>query len=86
MSTDKPLVDTNGPDVIAYQKRLALRRAARSPGSVFFNFIVFPLVVLATLWGYLAYDVTCLSEDCSSIEYRSQKILRENPLIGNHTT
>lgn len=83
MSTDGSSVDTKNPDTIAYQKRLALRRAARTPGSIVFNFIVFPLFVLATIWLYTKPDIACLNKDCSSVEYRAQKILKENPLIGN---
>lgn len=77
--------DTRSPDAIASQKRLALRRAARSPASVFFNFVVFPAFILVTLWSYLQYDFKCLLiRDCTTVESRAIRILRENPLIGNN--
>lgn len=82
MSAKKEAVDTKDPDTIAYQKRLALRRAARGSEGNVFNYLVFPVLILIALWSYWQYDFNCLTQDCQSIEYRAQKILKENPLIG----
>lgn len=86
MAAEKTPVGTKDPDAIAYQKRLALRRAARgSEGSVF-SYLVFPVLILVSLWAYWRYDFNGLTQDCTSIEYRAQKILKENPLIGAEKT
>ncbi|KAK7734471.1 hypothetical protein SLS57_000167 [Botryosphaeria dothidea] len=84
MSAKKEAVDTKDPDTIAYQKRLALRRAARGSEGNVFNYLVFPVLILIALWSYWQYDFNCLTQDCQSSEYRAQKILKENPLIDGH--
>ncbi|KAK8256377.1 membrane dipeptidase-domain-containing protein [Phyllosticta capitalensis] len=86
MPTEKSEVKTKQAGATPSEKRHALQRAARSPLSLIFNFIVFPAFVVGAI--YLQFSnhnfINCLlREDCSTIEYRAQKILRENPLIAD---
>lgn len=76
------LLDAKLPGPTPFEKRQALRRAARSPFAIFVNFVAFPIFALALLWKLLSYDLDCLWQECSSVDYRAHKILKKNPLIG----
>ena len=80
------LLDAKLPGPTPFEKCQALRRAARSPFAIFVNFVAFPLFALALLWKLLSYDLDCLWQECSSVDYRAHKILKKNPLIGRLST
>ncbi|KAK8222874.1 membrane dipeptidase-domain-containing protein [Phyllosticta paracitricarpa] len=86
MPTEKSEVNVKQSGLTPSEKRHALQRAARSPLSLVFNFIVIPAFVLGAIYVQFSdHDfVHCLREDCSSVEYRARKILRHNPLIDGH--